>query len=200
MRIALNLKGIAYRPHFVHLLRGGGEQHRTEYRTLNPQGLVPSLIDDGATLTQSLAIIEYLEETYPEPPLLPATPADRAWVRSLAQTVACDIHPLNNLRVLDYLKQTMGQTEAACRDWIRHWIVEGFRALESRIEASPRAGTCCLGDAPTLADICLIPQIYNARRFDCKLEPFPRIQAIEAHCQRLAAFREAAPECQPDAA
>jgi maleylacetoacetate isomerase len=201
VRIALNLKGLAYEPRFVHLLKG--EQRLPEYRALNPQARVPTLVDDGQALTQSLAIIEYLEETHPEPPLLPRNPWDRAQVRALAQIIACDIHPLNNLRVLDYLKNTFGHDEAARTTWIRHWIAEGFEAFEAHLARHAtrheKGGRFCFGATPTLADICLVPQAFNARRFGCDLAAFPRIRAIEEHCLSLPAFRDAAPDRQPDA-
>jgi maleylacetoacetate isomerase len=195
VRIAANLKGIRYRPQFVHLLKG--EQRLPAYRTLNPQGLVPVLVDETA-LTQSLAIIEYLEEAYPEPPLLPKALKDRAYVRALAAIIACDIHPLNNLRVISYLKETLNQDEKACLAWIQHWIQEGLAAFEEHLDRTQ--GRFCFGDRPTLADVCLVPQVYNARRFGCDLDNFPRIQAIDQHCLALPAFQQAAPENQPDAA
>jgi maleylacetoacetate isomerase/maleylpyruvate isomerase len=195
VRIAANLKGIRYRSQFVHLLKG--EQHLPAYRTLNPQGLVPVLVDETA-LTQSLAIIEYLEEAYPEPPLLPKALKDRAYVRALAAIIACDIHPLNNLRVICYLKEILNQDEKARLAWIQHWIQEGLEAFEEHLDRIQ--GRFCFGDRPTLADVCLVPQIYNARRFGCDLDNFPRIQAIDQHCLALPAFQQAAPENQPDAA
>ena len=195
VRIAANLKGIRYRPQFVHLLKG--EQHLLAYRMLNPQGLVPVLVDETA-LTQSLAIIEYLEEAYPEPPLLPKALKDRAYVRALAAIIACDIHPLNNLRVICYLKEILNQDEKARLAWIQHWIQEGLEAFEEHLDRIQ--GRFCFGDRPTLADVCLVPQIYNARRFGCDLDNFPRIQAIDQHCLALPAFQQAAPENQPDAA
>ena len=195
VRIAANLKGIRYRPQFVHLLKG--EQHLLAYRMLNPQGLVPVLVDETA-LTQSLAIIEYLEEAYPEPPLLPKALKDRAYVRALAAIIACDIHPLNNLRVICYLKEILNQDEKARLAWIQHWIQEGLEAFEEHLDRIQ--GRFCFGDRPTLADVCLVPQIYNARRFGCDLDNFPRIQAIDQRCLALPAFQQAAPENQPDAA
>jgi maleylpyruvate isomerase len=197
VRIALNLKGLSYEPRFVHLLKG--EQRLPEYRALNPQARVPALVEDGWVLTQSLAIIEYLEEAHPEPPLLPRDLRDRALARALAQIVACDIHPLNNLRVLDYLKNTLGQDEAARTAWIRHWIMEGFEAFEAHLARRGTGGRFCFGDAPTLADICLAPQVFNARRFGCDLAAFPNIRAVEEHGLSLPAFRDAAPDRQPDA-
>jgi maleylacetoacetate isomerase len=198
VRIALNLKGLAYEAVPVHLLRGGGEQHAAAYRALNPQELVPALEDAGRVLTQSLAIIEYLDETHPEPPLLPADPAARARVRALALQIACEIHPLNNLRVLQVLKRDFGLDEAATRRWYRHWVTTGFGALEASLSTSP-SGRFCYGDAPGLADICLVPQLFNARRFDCDLAPYPRICAIDAACAALAPFAAAHPARQPDA-
>lgn len=195
VRIAANLKGIRYRPQFVHLLEG--EQRLPAYRMLNPQGLVPVLVDETA-LTQSLAIIEYLEEAYPEPPLLPKALKDRAYVRALAAIIACDIHPLNNLRVICYLKEILNQDEKVRLAWIQHWIQEGLEAFEEHLDRTQ--GRFCFGDSPTLADVCLVPQIYNARRFGCDLNNFPRIQAIDQHCLALPAFQQAAPENQPDAA
>lgn len=197
VRIALNLKKIPYEMRLVHLLER--EQRLDKYRTLNPQGLIPTLIDDGHPVVQSLAIIEYLEELYPEPPLLPKDVRERAFARGLANLVACDIHPLNNLRVLTYLRDTLHQDEAARVAWIRHWIKEGFSALEEHLAARRATGPFCLGDAPTVADICLVPQVFNARRFGCDLAAFPRIEAIDRNCLELAAFREAAPDRQPDA-
>ncbi|MGD8574987.1 MAG: maleylacetoacetate isomerase, partial [Gammaproteobacteria bacterium] len=198
VRIALNLKGMEAHPHFVHLVRDGGEQHRSDYRSLNPQALVPTLVDGEHAFTQSLAIIEYLEEVRPEPPLLPADTAERAWVRATAQLVACEIHPLNNLRVLQYLERELGVDPETRLKWYRHWVLEGFTALEARLQASPRRGRFCLGEAPTMADLCLVPQVYNARRFECDLEGFPEIRRIDAECLALDAFARAAPEAQPD--
>ena len=203
----MNLKGIAYEPRFVPLARG--EQHEAAYRALNPQGLVPVLIDGDRVLTQSLAILEYLDEVFPTPPLLPRAPELRARARAIAGLVACDIHPLNNLRVLRFLEQELGQGLEVRGRWYRHWIQEGFRALEAMLGetmpgekmlgADARAGAYCLGPCPTIADVCLIPQVYNARRFGCDLGDFPHIQAIEAHCLTIPAFRQAAPEAQADA-
>lgn len=197
VRIALNLKGLRYEPRFVHLSKG--EQHLPQYRKLNPQALVPTLVEAGCVLTQSLAIIEYLEEAYPEPPLLPKDLKERAYARALALSIACDIHPLNNLRVIHYLKDTLNQSEPVRLCWIQHWIEEGFRAFEQCLEAQGRSGRFCLGDTPTLADICLVPQVFNARRFGCDLAVFPKIEAIDGHCLCLPAFQKAAPENQPDA-
>ncbi|WP_107687803.1 maleylacetoacetate isomerase [Neisseria wadsworthii] len=198
VRIALNLKKLTYDTTFVHLVKQGGEQRLPEYAALNPQKLVPSLEDKGQIFTQSLAIIEYLDETHPEHPLLPAAPAERARVRALAQLIACDTHPLNNLRVLQYLQNQLGASEAAKTEWYRHWIHESFTALETMLQ-SVQTGRFCHGDAPTLADCCLIPQVYNAYRFRCDLNAFPTIQRINAECLKLPEFQAAAPENQPDA-
>jgi maleylacetoacetate isomerase len=197
VRIALNLKGVAYEPRTVHLARG--EQHGTAYRAVNPQGLVPMLARGDEVLTQSLAIIEYLDEVFPSPPLLPPEPERRARARALAEIVACDVHPLDSLRVLRYLEQELSQGPEARGRWYRHWIQAGFQAFEAMLAADPASGPFCLGATPTIADLCLIPQVYNARRYDCDLGEFPRILAIEAHCLTLAPFRQASPEAQPDA-
>ena len=199
LRIALHLKGLAFDTVPVHLLKGGGEQLQSAYRAINPAALVPALQDGGATLTQSLAIMEYLEETQPQPPLLPADPLGRARVRALALTVACDIHPLNNLRVLSYLKGELQASEAARNDWARHWIALGFAALEAHLAHSPQTGLFCHGDTPTLADCCLVPQVFNAGRFDLDMAPYPTVQRIAQHCQGLAPFIAAHPAQQPDA-
>lgn len=199
VRIALNLKELQADHRFVHLVRDGGEQHSDDYRQLNAQGLVPTLVNGGAPLTQSLAIIEYLEETCPRSPLLPKDAAGRARVRALAQIVACDIHPLNNLRVLQYLGGELGVDKPMRDQWYRHWIKEGFGALETMLASSPTTGRYCHGDTPGLADICLVPQVFNARRFECDLGPFPTITRIDKACMELEAFVNAAPENQPDA-
>jgi maleylpyruvate isomerase len=200
VRIALELKGLPYSYVPVHLLKDGGAQHAPPYQRLNPTELVPTLVDhDGYALGQSLAIMEYLDETQPEPALLPRDALGRARVRALAQSVACEIHPLNNLRVLQYLERDLGVTEAARSDWYRHWITLGFTALERMLASTPATGRFCHGDSPGLADCCLIPQIANARRFDTSLEAFPTIRRIEAACLALPAFQKAAPQVQPDA-
>lgn len=199
VRIALNLKGLAWQAVPVHLLRGGGEQRTPAYLEINPQGLVPALQVDGLLLTQSLAIIEYLEETHPAPPLLPPDPAGRARVRSLAQLVACDIHPLNNLRVLQFLRDQCGLDDARRDAWYRHWVTVGLRALETRLAGDGGSGRFCHGDTPGLADCCLVPQLYNARRYECELEAFPAVLRIEAACMELDAFRAADAAAQPDA-
>jgi maleylacetoacetate isomerase/maleylpyruvate isomerase len=199
VRIALNLKGLAYEAVPVHLSRGGGEQHAPAYRKLNPQSLVPVLQDGERALAQSLAIMEYLEEVYPLPPLLPENPAARARVRSLALAIACEIHPLNNTRVLSYLSGPMGLGDEAKRTWYHHWIALGLGALEARLAAERETGSFCHGDAPGFADCCLVPQLANARRFKCDVSPYPTLLRIEKNCQALDAFQRAAPDRQPDA-
>jgi maleylacetoacetate isomerase len=199
VRIALALKALPCESVPVHLVREGGEQRKPAYQRINPQGRVPSLEHDGRIFTQSLAIIEYLEEAFPEPALLPVTPAERARVRALAQLIACDIHPLNNLRVLQYLKGTLGQNEAARDEWYRYWIIDGFTALETLLAQSAETGRYCHGDVPGLADVFLVPQVYNARRYQCDLDAFPTIKRIDQACGTLSAFDGARPERQPDA-
>jgi len=196
VRIALNLKGLAHEHAFVHLTRNGGAQKSPGYIARNPQGLVPALeLDGGTILTQSLAIIEYLDEAFPEPPLLPQQSVARAHVRAIAQAVACDIHPLNNLRVLQYLRHRMGQDKEAVEAWYRHWIVSGFGAIEKMIGEDG----FCAGGQVTLADVCLVPQIFNARRYEIDLAPYPRIRRVEEMCGAIAAFADAHPSRQPDA-
>jgi maleylacetoacetate isomerase len=199
VRIALNLKGLPYETVPVHLTRGGGEQHAPGYRKLNPQALVPVLEDGGRVFTQSLAIIEYLDEVHPQAPLLPKEPAARARVRALALAVACDLHPLNNTRVLSYLTGPMGLGEDAKLTWYRHWIAEGLGALEATLAGDRATGRFCHGDAPGLADCCLVPQLANAYRFKCDVSPYPTLLRIEKNCQALEAFQRAAPAQQPDA-
>src|SRR6478672_6678150 len=199
VRIALNLKGIAPDERtYVHLRMGS--QRAQDYLALNPQGLVPALaLDDGHVLTQSLAIIEYLDETHPEPPLLPEHPAARARVRAVALQIACEIHPLNNLRVLNYLIGTLGVAREQKDGWYRYWIDVGFEALDKALARDRATGRFCHGDAPTLADVCLVPQMANARRFNIDMSPYPTLTRIESACQALAAFSDAAPARQPDA-
>lgn len=200
VRIALNLKGLEYRLLPVHLVRDGGENNRPEYLARNPQGLVPTLVTGrGDNLVQSLAIMEYLEETHPQPPLLPLDPIQRAQARAIAQAIACEIHPLNNLRVLQHLEQKLGFDEKARLEWYRHWIADGLAPLERMLADSPLTGRYCIGDTPGLADCCLVPQLYNARRFDCPMDDYPTLVRIEQACLELEPFRRAAPEAQPDA-
>ena len=199
VRIGLALKGLDYHAVPVHLLRGGGEQHAAAYRRRNPAGLVPLLETDAFAVTQSLAILEYLEEAHPEPPLLPADARGRARVRALALHVACDIHPLNNLRVLRYLQDELGQDQEHRDAWYRHWIALGFAALERLLCSDSPGGRYCHGDVPGLADCCLVPQVANARRLQCPLDAYPEILRIDANCRERDEFRRAAPEAQPDA-
>jgi len=199
VRIALNLKGVVPDERtFVHLRMG--DQRAQDYLALNPQGLVPALaLDDGTVLAQSLAIVEFLDETHPQPPLLPADPEGRARVRSIALAIACEIHPLNNLRVLNYLIGTLGVSREQKDGWYRYWIDVGFEALEKSLSRDPATGRFCHGDAPTIADICLVPQLANARRFSIDLSPYPTLVRIESECSALPAFASAAPAKQPDA-
>lgn len=199
VRIALNLKGLPYDYKAVHLVRDGGQQFSDTFRALNPEALIPVLVDDDGPLTQSLAIVEYLDEMHAEPPLLPASPRDRARVRSLAYAIACDIHPLNNLRVLRYLVKAMGASEEAKDAWYRHWVDVGLASLEAQLDASPKTGRFCHGDTPTLADVCLVPQVWNAQRMKCDTSAMPTVMRIHEHCMTLDAFDRAAPAAQPDA-
>lgn len=200
VRIGLRLKGLECAIEPVHLLRDGGEQHAPAYAALNPQQLVPLLLHGHRAVRQSLAILEYLEETWPgTPPLLPATARERARVRGLAQLVACDVHPLNNLRVLQYLEREWGVPQDGRETWVRHWIGEGLGAFEAMVAADPATGRFCHGDAPGLADCCLVPQLYNARRFGMDVAQWPTLARIERDCQALPAFAGTAPEAQPDA-
>jgi maleylpyruvate isomerase len=195
VRIACNLKGLAFETIGIHLQKEGGQNLKPAYRAINPQGRVPALrLDSGELLTQSLAIIEYLDETHPQPPLLPRDPLARAKVRALAQLIACDIHPLNNTAVLTYLRHRMGQDKAAVQAWYEHWILEGFEAVEALIEPGPYA----FGAQATVADICIVPQVANARRLNVPLNAFPKIVAVDAACLKLEAFDRARPENQPD--
>jgi maleylpyruvate isomerase len=195
VRIALDFKGLEYEQVAVDLRAGA--QRAPEFLALNPQGLVPVLEDEGAVLTQSLPILNYLEERYPEPGLLPRDAPGRARSRAIAVAIACEIHPLNNLRVLQYLERELGLSEAQRLAWYHHWIGEGLGAIETMLARS--AGDFCVGDAPSLADVCLVPQVYNARRYQCDLEPYPTIRRIDERCREIEGFAKAAPERQPDA-
>jgi maleylacetoacetate isomerase len=196
VRIALNFKELPYEMVSIHLTKDGGRQFAPEYRALNPQSRVPALkLDDGALLTQSLAIIEYLDETHPRPPLLPADPLLRAKARSIAQLIACDIHPLNNTSPLRYIKHTLKHEQTDIDTWYRHWVLEGFKALETMLTPGPYS----CGAQVTLADVCLVPQVANARRLKVPLDAFPKIVAVDAACVKLPAFDKARPENQPDA-
>jgi maleylacetoacetate isomerase len=204
VRIALHLKGLRYDSVPKHLLRDGGEQNKDDYRVLNPQGLVPALADDGFVVPQSIAICEYLEEIHPEPRLLPGSARDRAIVRGMALAIACDVHPLNNLAVTQYLRAEFQADPATVQRWIAHWIHRGFDALERWVAQSagaeaPADQRFCHGLQPTLADVCLVPQMYNARRFGVDLAPYPRLVAICRHLESLRPFAAARPEVQPDA-
>lgn len=194
-RIALNLKGLKPEERFVHLLKDGGQQHAPAYAALNPMELIPTLIDGEAIIGQSLAIIEYLDEVYPAPPLLPKAPVDRAHVRQIALGIACDIHPVNNLRIRQYLKKDLAVSDEASSAWYRHWIDAGFRGVEALLDAE---GPYAFGDAPTLADIVLVPQVANARRFAVPLDAYPRILRADATARAHPAFAAAAPDKQPD--
>ena len=199
VRIALALKKLPYEYSAVHLLKDGGQQLAPAFRELNTDALVPVLQDGRHMLTQSLAIIEYLDETHPQPPLLPHDPVERAYVRSIALAIACEIHPLNNLRVLRYLVKTLGATEQQKNAWYRHWVEQGLAALEARLAAEQRHGQYALGEAVTVADVCIVPQIFNAQRMDCNLDKLPIIMGIFGNCMALQAFDEAQPAHQPDA-
>jgi maleylpyruvate isomerase len=196
VRIALNLKGIGYEAIPIHLTKDGGKQFSAEYRAINPQARVPSLVlDDRTILHQSLAICEYLEETHPAPALLPKDPVARAKIRAVAQIIACDIHPIDNLAPLNYLRRVLKHNDDEVNAWYRHWVVEGFNAIEELLGDGP----FCFGSQPTLADVCLVPQVYNAKRFKVSFDKYPKIAAAEAACQKLPAFEKAKPENQPDA-
>jgi len=196
VRIALNLKGLAYETVPVHLVKEGGHNRRPEFRAINPQMRVPALVvPTGDVLIQSLAIIEYLDETHPEPPLLPKDPIARAQARALAEIVACDIHPLNNIGALRYLKRELHQEQAAIDAWYHHWVLTGFEAVEALVRPGPYA----CGGVVTVADLCLVPQVHNARRLNVPLDKFPKIVAIDTACLALPAFDRARPENQPDA-
>jgi len=197
VRIVLNLKRLPYDTIPVHLVRNGGEQLTSEYLALNPMALVPSLTDDAGTLTQSSAICEYLNELQPAPALLPQDLFARAWVRSICSLVACDIHPVNNLRVLNYITKTLGHDDAEKMDWYRHWLNQGFVALEKQL--AQKAGRYCLGDTITLADAFVIPQIWNALRFNCAMDAYPTLRRVYENAMLLPEFAEASPAVQPDA-
>jgi len=198
VRIGLNLKGLRYETIPVHLVRDGGEQHAEGFGAVNPQRLVPILKHGNRQLRQSLAILEYLDETWPTPPLLPSPARDRQRARAIAQTVACDIHPLNNLRVIQYFEDTWRVPQSERDEWVRHWIVEGFQALETMLVDHPATGMFCVGDIPTVADCALVPQVYNARRYGVAMASYPAIERIERACLALPAFDAARPERQPD--
>ncbi len=198
VRIALNLKGLAYETVPVHLLKDGGQQFSDSYRAVNPSQLVPALVEGDLSVGQSIAMLEYLEETHPQPPLLPTDASGRARVRAIAQHIACDIHPLNNLRVLKYLKQELGQDQEARDNWYKHWVAVGFSSIEALLADHPDTGRYCHGDQPGYADACLVPQVFNARRMGCDLSDFPTIVRIDAACAELDAFCDAAPASQPD--
>lgn len=199
VRIALNLKGLDADIIPVHLLKDGGQHRKQDYLALNPSALVPTLVDGDFALGQSMAILEYLEETRPQPALLPADAQGRARVRAMAQLIACDIHPLNNLRVLRYLKHSLNVDDAARDEWYRHWVDLGLTAIEAMLADSPDTGTFCHGDSPTFADVLLVPQVANARRLDCDLSAMPNVVRIDAECMSRDAFIKAAPAHQPDA-
>lgn len=194
VRIALNIKNIAYEKINIHLVNNGGEHHSSEYRQLNPQGLVPSLNIEGQVISQSLAIIDYLDDSYPNPALLPKNPLDKAMVRSLALSVACDIHPLNNLRVLKQLKEQFRCNESQITEWYHHWLKAGFDALEATLHTIQGRDAFCFGTTVSLADICLVPQVYNAKRFHFAMDSYPLINEINDHCLTLEPFQKAAPE------
>lgn len=199
VRIALHYKGLAFETVPTHLLRDGGEQRKADYLAVNPQGLVPALADDGQVIPQSLAICEYLEEVFPRPALLPADPRSRAAVRAMALAVACDIHPLNNLSVLMYLRGELRQGDAAVTRWTSHWIDRGFTALEQLIARNSADGLHCFGASVTLADVFLVPQVANSRRVQLDLAPYPTLARVAQHLESLPAFLAARPESQPDA-
>lgn len=199
VRIGLNLKGLRHDNLPVHLLRDGGEQHGEAFAAANPQKLIPVLQHGERMLRQSLSILEYIDEIWPSPPLLPAVARDRQRARALAQLIACDVHPLNNLRVMRYLDDTWGVPQPERDEWTRHWMVEGLRAFEETLSDHRSTGTFCEGELPTIADCCLIPQLYNAHRFGVDLQPYPTVRRIEAACLALPAFDAARPERQPDA-
>jgi len=197
VRIALNYKNIDYHPHYIDLLKEG-ENITSDYTAINSQGFVPTLVKGQYVLQQSIAILEYIEEKYPTPPLLPKTAEDRAYVRAITQMIACDIHPLNNLRVLAFIENELGQEIEKKLLWYRHWIKEGFTAIESFLRKHKIWGQFCFGDTPSLADTCLVPQVFNANRYECDLTDYPLILAINEHCLALETFQQAAPSTQAD--
>ena len=199
VRIALALKNINHDQASIDLVKGGGEQHQPLYREINPQGLVPALEIDGQIITQSMAILEYLEEQYPEPSILSPDPFLKSQIRAFAQSIACDIHPLNNLRVLQYLKAELAVADQQKSDWYLFWVAEGFKALERTIDEADNQFAFCFGEQPSMADICLIPQIYNAHRFHCPIEDYPNLRRINENCLKLDSFIRAMPENQADA-
>ena len=198
-RIALNLKGIKPELRFIHLLKEGGQQHTANYKMLNPMELIPALVHDGQLITQSLAIMEYLDEIVPQPPILPKDALGRARVREIACVIACDIHPVNNLRVAQHLKREFHISDEQQANWQRHWITVGFVALEKMLSLSKNTGAYCYGDTPTVADICLIPQVFNARRVNLEIERYPTLARIFAQAMQHPAFDAAQPKNQPDA-
>jgi maleylacetoacetate isomerase len=200
VRIAVNLKEVPCEFVSVDIRAGTNEHRRPEFLSINPQGLVPALATDEGTVGQSLAIVEYLDEVYPNPPLLPRSPVERARVRAMALAVSCDMHPLNNLRVLSYLRSPLEHDEATVNAWYRHWIAAGFNGLEQEARRATGDGRHMFGSSVTLADVYIVPQMYNARRFKCDLEPYPTLRGICTHLETLPAFAKAAPEAQPDAA
>ena len=197
VRIALNLKGLEYQSQPIHLVKDGGEQHFDDYKTLNPAELVPTLVDGDLVLNQSMAILQYLDDLYPEYPLLPKDKIKKAQVMAFALDIACEIHPVNNLRVLQYLKKPLDHTQLETDDWYRHWLALGFEALEKRLET--HAGIYCFGDDITLADLVLVPQVYNAFRYQLPMESYPKVLSVYEHCLKLDAFYQASPEQQADA-
>jgi maleylacetoacetate isomerase len=199
VRIALNLKGLKYAQRAVHLARDGGEQHRPEYRAVNPQGLVPALVHDGRVITQSLAICEYLDDQFPEYSLVSGDAGHKAQIRAMALGIACDIQPLNNLRVMQYLQGGLLQDDSGVDKWYRHWIATGFSVIELQLANGAATGEFCFGERPGLADCTLVPQVYNAERFDCDMSPYPLIRRIVGNCRSLPACEAAQPESQPDA-
>jgi len=199
VRIALGLKDLSYEIEPVHLVKDGGQQHSSEYKDVNPQEFVPVLMHGNRVLRQSMAIIEYLDDTWPENPLLPAVARDAQRARAIAQMIACDIHPLNNLRVMQYLEAEFKANQSQKDAWMKHWIKVGFDSLEKVLADNPSTGSFCEGDIPSLADCCLVPQVYNAERFKVSMKPYPTIQRINKECLELDAFKQAHPSAQPDA-